>query len=203
MNGGDLKFHIHNMGNPGFPEERAVFYAAEISCGLADLHKEGIVYRWGCLCLCSEAGRLVQYELVVARDWFTATRVSASCLGCAVVCKDLFKARWLSTADLPTCPYLAVFVCRLVGSIDLHVCIFLKIQTKSSQKVRKLWCERMWFCASEVNRLSIDWLVTSLCFVFASNVHYAFVFLLFYICIVQRCWVCLTWKSDMEIKSSS
>ena len=47
MNGGDLKFHIHNMGNPGFPEERAVFYAAEITCGLADLHKEGIVYRWG------------------------------------------------------------------------------------------------------------------------------------------------------------
>ncbi|XP_025095259.1 G protein-coupled receptor kinase 5-like isoform X3 [Pomacea canaliculata] len=45
MNGGDLKFHIHNMGNPGFPEERAVFYAAEITCGLADLHKEGIVYR--------------------------------------------------------------------------------------------------------------------------------------------------------------
>ncbi|XP_005103690.1 G protein-coupled receptor kinase 5 isoform X3 [Aplysia californica] len=45
MNGGDLKFHIHNMGNPGFPEERAVFYAAEITCGLNDLHKERIVYR--------------------------------------------------------------------------------------------------------------------------------------------------------------
>lgn len=46
MNGGDLKFHIHNMGNPGFPEERAVFYAAEITCGLNDLHKERIVYRY-------------------------------------------------------------------------------------------------------------------------------------------------------------
>lgn len=45
MNGGDLKFHIHNMGNPGFQEERAIFYAAEITCGLADLHREGIVYR--------------------------------------------------------------------------------------------------------------------------------------------------------------
>ncbi|CAG5124273.1 unnamed protein product, partial [Candidula unifasciata] len=45
MNGGDLKFHIHNMGNPGFPEQRAVFYAAEITCGLNDLHKERIVYR--------------------------------------------------------------------------------------------------------------------------------------------------------------
>jgi len=45
MNGGDLKFHIHNMGNPGFTEERAVFYAAEITCGLNHLHKERIVYR--------------------------------------------------------------------------------------------------------------------------------------------------------------
>jgi G protein-coupled receptor kinase len=45
MNGGDLKFHIHNMGNPGFEEERAVFYAAEITCGLSDLHSKGIVYR--------------------------------------------------------------------------------------------------------------------------------------------------------------
>lgn len=45
MNGGDLKFHIHNMGNPGFEEERAIFYAAEITCGLEDLHVKGIVYR--------------------------------------------------------------------------------------------------------------------------------------------------------------
>ncbi|XP_069798019.1 G protein-coupled receptor kinase 5-like isoform X3 [Narcine bancroftii] len=45
MNGGDLKFHIYNMGNPGFDEKRAIFYAAEICCGLEDLHKERIVYR--------------------------------------------------------------------------------------------------------------------------------------------------------------
>ncbi|XP_043912014.1 G protein-coupled receptor kinase 5 [Protopterus annectens] len=45
MNGGDLKFHIYNMGNPGFEEDRATFYAAEILCGLEDLHREGIVYR--------------------------------------------------------------------------------------------------------------------------------------------------------------
>ena len=32
MNGGDLKFHIYNMGNePGFDLERARFYAAEVS----------------------------------------------------------------------------------------------------------------------------------------------------------------------------
>uniref|UniRef100_A0A6Q2Y538 G protein-coupled receptor kinase n=1 Tax=Esox lucius TaxID=8010 RepID=A0A6Q2Y538_ESOLU len=30
MNGGDLKFHIYNMGNSGFDEQRAIFYAAEI-----------------------------------------------------------------------------------------------------------------------------------------------------------------------------
>ncbi|XP_059820946.1 G protein-coupled receptor kinase 5-like isoform X1 [Hypanus sabinus] len=45
MNGGDLKFHIYSMGNPGFEEERVIFYAAEICCGLDHLHQEGIVYR--------------------------------------------------------------------------------------------------------------------------------------------------------------
>ncbi|XP_024907492.1 G protein-coupled receptor kinase 4 isoform X5 [Pteropus alecto] len=45
MNGGDLKFHIYNLGNPGFDEQRAVFYAAEVCCGLEDLQRERIVYR--------------------------------------------------------------------------------------------------------------------------------------------------------------
>ncbi|KAM9331490.1 G protein-coupled receptor kinase 4 [Gastrophryne carolinensis] len=45
MNGGDLKFHIYNMGNPGFDEQRAVFYAAELCCGLEDLQRVRIVYR--------------------------------------------------------------------------------------------------------------------------------------------------------------
>lgn len=49
MNGGDLKFHIYHMGQAGFPEARAVFYAAEICCGLEDLHRERIVYRCGTL----------------------------------------------------------------------------------------------------------------------------------------------------------
>uniref|UniRef100_A0A8C8SAE5 G protein-coupled receptor kinase n=1 Tax=Pelusios castaneus TaxID=367368 RepID=A0A8C8SAE5_9SAUR len=45
MNGGDLKFHIYNMGNSGFDDERVTFYAAEICCGLQHLHQEGIAYR--------------------------------------------------------------------------------------------------------------------------------------------------------------
>ena len=45
MNGGDLKFHIHNMGSPGFEEERAIFYAAEIASGLEHLQQQNIVYR--------------------------------------------------------------------------------------------------------------------------------------------------------------
>jgi len=46
MEGGDLKFHIYNMqAEPGFPEHRSRFYAAEILLGLGDLHREGIVYR--------------------------------------------------------------------------------------------------------------------------------------------------------------
>lgn len=45
MNGGDLKFHIYNMGTPGFEKERVQFYGAEICCGLEHLHRESIVYR--------------------------------------------------------------------------------------------------------------------------------------------------------------
>ncbi|XP_013362215.1 PREDICTED: G protein-coupled receptor kinase 4 isoform X2 [Chinchilla lanigera] len=45
MNGGDLKFHIYNLGSPGFDEKRAVFYAAEVCCGLEDLQRERIAYR--------------------------------------------------------------------------------------------------------------------------------------------------------------
>ncbi|KAM4854764.1 G protein-coupled receptor kinase 4 isoform 2-T2 [Thomomys bottae] len=45
MNGGDLKFHIYNLGSPGLEEQRAIFYAAELCCGLEDLQRERIVYR--------------------------------------------------------------------------------------------------------------------------------------------------------------
>ncbi|KAJ8985987.1 hypothetical protein NQ317_013871 [Molorchus minor] len=46
MNGGDLKFHIYNMGGePGLDVVRARFYAAEVVCGLDHLHQQGIVYR--------------------------------------------------------------------------------------------------------------------------------------------------------------
>ena len=44
MNGGDLKFHIHHMMGE-FKEDRALFYAAEIICGLEHLHSMRIVYR--------------------------------------------------------------------------------------------------------------------------------------------------------------
>ncbi|XP_066506676.1 G protein-coupled receptor kinase 5 [Hoplias malabaricus] len=45
MNGGDLKYHIYNMGSPGFSKQRVQFYAAEILCGLDHLHQNSIVYR--------------------------------------------------------------------------------------------------------------------------------------------------------------
>ncbi|XP_015793353.1 G protein-coupled receptor kinase 2 isoform X2 [Tetranychus urticae] len=46
MNGGDLKFHIYNMGGePGFDLDRARFYTAEVTQGLDHLHSQGIVYR--------------------------------------------------------------------------------------------------------------------------------------------------------------
>lgn len=45
MNGGDLRFHIHNIGAPGLDIERTVFYAAEIAAGLSHLHARRIAYR--------------------------------------------------------------------------------------------------------------------------------------------------------------
>ncbi|CAN9504475.1 unnamed protein product [Ophioblennius macclurei] len=45
MDGGDLKFHIYNMGDVGLQEERVCFYAAEVCCGLMHLHQKSIVYR--------------------------------------------------------------------------------------------------------------------------------------------------------------
>ncbi|XP_072514440.1 G protein-coupled receptor kinase 5 [Salminus brasiliensis] len=45
MNGGDLKFHIYNMGSQGFSKPRVQFYAAEILCGLDHLHQNSILYR--------------------------------------------------------------------------------------------------------------------------------------------------------------
>uniref|UniRef100_A0A672IBW6 G protein-coupled receptor kinase n=1 Tax=Salarias fasciatus TaxID=181472 RepID=A0A672IBW6_SALFA len=45
MSGGDLKFHIYNMGEAGLQEERVRFYAAEVCCGLMHLHRKSILYR--------------------------------------------------------------------------------------------------------------------------------------------------------------
>ncbi|XP_061589336.1 G protein-coupled receptor kinase 5 [Cololabis saira] len=45
MSGGDLRFHIYNMGAPGLDRGRACFYAAEVCCGLIHLHQKSIVYR--------------------------------------------------------------------------------------------------------------------------------------------------------------
>uniref|UniRef100_A0A4W5MIW4 G protein-coupled receptor kinase n=1 Tax=Hucho hucho TaxID=62062 RepID=A0A4W5MIW4_9TELE len=45
MNGGDLRFHIYNMGTSGLEQDRVQFYAAEVCCGLHHLHQMNIVYR--------------------------------------------------------------------------------------------------------------------------------------------------------------
>ncbi|XP_022625267.1 G protein-coupled receptor kinase 5-like [Seriola dumerili] len=45
MSGGDLRFHIYNIGVPGLERGRVRFYAAEVCCGLIHLHQKSILYR--------------------------------------------------------------------------------------------------------------------------------------------------------------
>ncbi|XP_051794728.1 G protein-coupled receptor kinase 5 [Acanthochromis polyacanthus] len=45
MSGGDLRFHIYNIGEPGLDRKRVRFYAAEVCCGLIHLHQMSILYR--------------------------------------------------------------------------------------------------------------------------------------------------------------
>lgn len=51
MNGGDLKYHIYNMGydgkgvNKGIEMKRVVHYTAQIATGLQHLHAMDIIYR--------------------------------------------------------------------------------------------------------------------------------------------------------------
>ncbi|XP_048650464.1 rhodopsin kinase GRK7 [Marmota marmota marmota] len=45
MNGGDLKFHIYNVGTRGLAMSRVIFYTAQMTCGVLHLHGLGIVYR--------------------------------------------------------------------------------------------------------------------------------------------------------------
>lgn len=45
MNGGDLSFHIYELGERGIRMERVVYYMAQIITGLLHLHSMDIVYR--------------------------------------------------------------------------------------------------------------------------------------------------------------
>ena len=45
MNGGDLRFHIYELGERGIRMERVVYYIAQITSGILHLHSMDIVYR--------------------------------------------------------------------------------------------------------------------------------------------------------------
>lgn len=45
MSGGDLKFHIYELGERGIRMERVVYYTAQIISGILHLHSMDIVYR--------------------------------------------------------------------------------------------------------------------------------------------------------------
>ncbi|XP_026995576.2 rhodopsin kinase grk7a [Tachysurus fulvidraco] len=45
MNGGDLKYHIYNIGEKGLEMNRIIYYTAQITTGMLHLHTMDIVYR--------------------------------------------------------------------------------------------------------------------------------------------------------------
>lgn len=45
MNGGDLKYHIYNIGEKGIEMNRIIYYTAQIATGILHLHTMDIVYR--------------------------------------------------------------------------------------------------------------------------------------------------------------
>ncbi|XP_042676342.1 rhodopsin kinase GRK7 isoform X2 [Centrocercus urophasianus] len=45
MNGGDLKYHIYNVGQRGLELNRVIYYSAQITCGILHLHSIKIIYR--------------------------------------------------------------------------------------------------------------------------------------------------------------
>uniref|UniRef100_A0A8P4G776 G protein-coupled receptor kinase n=1 Tax=Dicentrarchus labrax TaxID=13489 RepID=A0A8P4G776_DICLA len=45
MNGGDLKFHIYELGERGIRMERLIYYTAQITTGILHLHSMDVVYR--------------------------------------------------------------------------------------------------------------------------------------------------------------
>ncbi|KFO98758.1 rhodopsin kinase GRK7 [Calypte anna] len=45
MNGGDLKYHIYNVGERGLDVNRVIYYSAQITCGILHLHSIKILYR--------------------------------------------------------------------------------------------------------------------------------------------------------------
>uniref|UniRef100_A0ACB8FAB8 Rhodopsin kinase 1 n=1 Tax=Sphaerodactylus townsendi TaxID=933632 RepID=A0ACB8FAB8_9SAUR len=45
MNGGDLRFHIYNVGEKGLKMDRVIYYSAQITCGTLHLHSINVVYR--------------------------------------------------------------------------------------------------------------------------------------------------------------
>lgn len=105
MNGGDLKFHIYHMGQAGFPEARAVFYAAEICCGLEDLHRERIVYRCRGVALLAR-GRNWAWVEAAERCW---------CAG-AVTAGASLSGLWLGTPHSPTLGKLERLRTQALGS---------------------------------------------------------------------------------------
>lgn len=45
MNGGDLKYHIYNIGEKGIAMDRIIYYTSQITMGMLHLHAMNVIYR--------------------------------------------------------------------------------------------------------------------------------------------------------------
>ena len=99
--GGELFFHLGKVGR--FPEERAKFYAAQITLALEYVHSLDIIYRYVCVCAC---------VCVYGRTYVCMhVRAYVSMDACVYVCMYVCMYVWYACAHECTCTNVRIHKC--------------------------------------------------------------------------------------------